>query len=76
MATYSVFVFCDDCGDVHPMGISVELDDGPPERDSIGNTYAGRELPPNIAQLINNKTYCPKSGRQIIQRDNNQVFFP
>jgi hypothetical protein len=74
MAKYSVYVFCDDCGDVHPMGISIQLDDGPPDKDSIGNTYAGRDLPPQVAQLKNNVTFCPKSGKQILQRDNNQVF--
>jgi len=74
MANYSVYVFCDDCGDVHPMGISIGLEDGPPDKASIGDTYAGKELPPQIATLTNNTTYCPKSGKSILQRDNNQVF--
>ena len=74
MAKYSVYVFCDDCGDVHPMGISIELNDGPVDKASIGDTYAGKELPPQITQLKNNITCCPKSGEPILQRDNNQVF--
>jgi len=74
MAKYSVYVFCDDCGDVHPMGISIELEDGPADKASIGDTYAGKELPPQIAKLLNNITHCPKSGKSILQRNNDQVF--
>ena len=74
MAKYSVYVFCDDCGDVHPMGISIELKDGPADKASIGDTYAGKELPPEIVRLMNNRTNCPKSGKPILQRNNNQVF--
>ncbi len=74
MANYSVHVFCDNCGDVHPMGISIELQDGPADKASIGDTYSGKELPPQVAQLSNNITNCPKSGKPILQRDNNQVF--
>jgi len=74
MATYSVYVFCNECADVHPMGITISLEDGPPERESIGNLYAGKDLPSNIANLINNKTRCPKTGKWFVQKDNNQVF--
>jgi hypothetical protein len=45
MAKYSVYFFCDECAQVHPLGIALELDDGPPDKASIGDTYAGRELP-------------------------------
>jgi hypothetical protein len=46
MAKYSVYFFCDECAKVHPLGIAIELDDGAPDKASIGDTYAGRELPP------------------------------
>ena len=74
MAQYSVYVFCNDCGDVHPMGISIQLDDGPPRKESIGNLYDGIPLPPEIATLIHNKVQCPKTGKLFVQRDNRQVF--
>jgi hypothetical protein len=38
MAKYEVFVFCDHCGDVHRMPVTVELDDGPASRASVGDT--------------------------------------
>jgi hypothetical protein len=74
MATYSVHFFCDECSEVHPLRISISLDDGPADKASIGDTYAGKELPPQIALLIDNKTTCPNTRRLTSQKDNNQVF--
>jgi hypothetical protein len=74
MATYEVFMFCDDCGQVHPMSIAFELQDGPVEKASVGDVYKGRELPSQIAQLRDNRIRCPQSGRLVSQKDNNQVF--
>ncbi len=74
MANYAVYVFCNECSDVHPMGISIKRDDGPTEKQSIGDLFAGKELPQDIANLINNTTVCPSTGKAFVQEDNNQVF--
>jgi hypothetical protein len=74
MAMYEVQMFCSECGQTHPMGISVELDDGPANRASIGDTYAGKELPPEILDLQSLITRCPNTGKKFTQQDNNQVF--
>ena len=74
MSKYSVYVFCDECGETHHMGISIDLRNGPAEKASIEDAYKGKELPQNVANLINNKTRCPNTGNWILQRDNNQVF--
>jgi len=74
MGTYAVYVYCNECADVHPMGISISLDIGPIQKESIGNLYAGKDLPPNVANLINNKTICPNTGKWFNQKDNNQIF--
>ncbi len=74
MGQYDVYVFCDLCGDVHRMGVRVSLEDGPVKKESIGDLYAGKELPPNVAELMNNQTTCPKTGRPFAQKDNKQVF--
>jgi hypothetical protein len=74
MAQYYVYVFCDDCGETHPMGISIGLDDGPAEKASIGDTYKGRDLPQDVVNMINNYIQCPKTGKMIMQKDNDQVF--
>jgi hypothetical protein len=74
MATYGVYVFCDECGEVHPMGIAIELSGGPVEKASIGDVFQGRELPENIAQLTHNTIICPKTRKPVLQRNNDQVF--
>lgn len=74
MAKYAIYVFCNECAEPHPMGISIDLKNGPPKKESIGNLYAGEPLPPNIANLMKNKTTCPKTGKSFVQEDNNQVF--
>jgi hypothetical protein len=73
MARYEIFVFCD-CGDVHPMGTSVELNDGPVDKQSVGDTYKGKEIPPELLELHNNPVMCPKKGNQFYQRDDFLVF--
>ena len=74
MSKYAIYVFCNECGDVHPMGIKIALENGPDEKQSIGDTYSGKELPQNIASLINNRIQCPKTGKLFVQKDNDQVF--
>lgn len=74
MAMYSVHFFCDECGDVHPLGISINLDDGPVDKASVGDVYAGKEIDPKIVNMTNNYTTCPKTGKRTSQKDNNQVF--
>lgn len=74
MAKYSVYFFCDECSQVHPLGILIELNDGPAKRESIGDTYAGKALPPQVATLSGNMTVCPVTKKLTSQKDNNQVF--
>jgi len=74
MAQYQVQFFCDECSEVHPYPISISIDDGPPEKHSIGNLYAGRDLPPEIVSMTGNMTTCPNTGKMTSQADNNQVF--
>jgi hypothetical protein len=56
------------------MGISIVLDDGPPTKASIGDTYAGQDLPPLVATLRNNRFMCPNKNKLTTQKDNDQVF--
>ena len=74
MATYEVHFFCDECSQTHPLGISIGLNDGPPDKASIGDTYRGRDLPPEVARLTGNKTICPNTDKLTSQADNDQVF--
>ena len=74
MPEYAVYVFCNECGDVHPMGIQIALKDGPKDKQSVGDTYSGRDLPTNIVNMINNYTLCPKTNELFLQKNNDQVF--
>jgi hypothetical protein len=56
------------------MGISVVLEDGPIDKQSIGALYNGKILPKNLADLTSNSVTCPKTGRQSTQKNNQQIF--
>jgi hypothetical protein len=74
MPLYEVLVVCDSCGTPHPMGIRLRLEDGPPDRMSVGDAYAGHELPPQVATLLTSDVRCPETGRVFRPRDTDQVF--
>jgi hypothetical protein len=71
---YGVLVSCNKCGGVHEMGISVLLEDGPVDKQSIGALYKGKTLPKHLADLANNSVSCPKTGRQSTQKNTQQIF--
>ena len=71
---YRIVVACNKCGGVHEMGISVVLDDGPFNQQSIAARYKGKTLPKSLADLANSSITCPRTGRQSTQKDNEQIF--
>jgi hypothetical protein len=56
------------------MVVSVILENGPIEKQSIGHVYEGKTLPKSLADLISRSVSCPKTGRQSIQKDKHQIF--
>lgn len=74
MPQYDIYVFCNECSNVHPMRIRIARDDGPVEKTSIGDLFKGKELPQDIVNMKNNMTICPNTGNAFIQEDNDQVF--
>lgn len=74
MVPYTLYVFCDDCSDVHPMPIKVRLDKGPVDRQSIGAAYQGKRVPEKLAKLARNVVRCPKTGKSFVQKDDSHVF--
>ena len=74
MAQYDVYVTCNECGGVHPMGMGIYLENGPIDKQNISDTYQGRSLPPQVQAIKGHKTLCLKTGKQFIQEDNRQVF--
>ena len=71
---YSLLVLCNKCGATHDMAVSVMLNDGPIEKQSIGHVYNGKTLPKSLADLTSRSVSCPKTGRQSIQKDKHQIF--
>ena len=74
MASYEVHLFCDECGETHPFPTAISLEDGPADKASIGDTYEGKALPPEITELLSNPIYCPATARRTFQADKDQVF--
>ena len=74
MSRYMIHVFCDDCTTTHSMGVSLVLNDGPPEKTSINTVYAGRNLPPSLLIMLRNAVKCPKTGKIFQQTDNSKIY--
>jgi hypothetical protein len=56
------------------MGISVVLNDGPPEKTSVSALYAEKGMPPNLGIMLRGAVKCPKTGKIFQQTDNNKIF--
>ena len=72
MGQYSVYAFCDQCGDPHPTGMGMRLPDSRDE-PAVGDTYDGKPVPSNC-QMTGNRFMCPTKGRMATQKDNSDVF--
>jgi hypothetical protein len=70
MPKYDISVLCE----VHRKGIAVMLQSGPQQKQSVADAFAGKELPPDLAALKNNRVSCPKTGRQYAQTDYKEIF--
>ena len=73
-AEYSIVVTCNKCAGLHEMGISVTMENGPVDRQSIGARYDGKGLPKSLANLTTTNISCPKTGRQSTQKNLDQIF--
>ena len=70
---YSIVVTCNKCAGLHEMGI-FPMENGPVDKQSIGNLYDGKGLPKSLANLSSTSISCPKTGRQSTQKNLNQIF--
>jgi hypothetical protein len=74
MARYSVSAFCNKCGGMHDMGLSIMLSDGPGKRQSLCDAYKNKNIPQTLANLPNVSVTCPATGRGFTQKDEHQIF--
>jgi hypothetical protein len=73
-AEYGVLVSGNKRGGIHDMGISVAMQEGPADKQSIGDLYEGKALPKSLADLTSRSITCPKTGKQSVQKNNQQIF--
>lgn len=70
MADYEIVLMCDECAGAHSMGsFLVTLNDGPADAASIGNYYAGKELPKELADLLQGTVLCEGKQKKLVIRD-------
>lgn len=74
MTNYSIHFHCEECCETHPLGVYINLDEGPAKTENLNRAYAGKEPDPFIVSLTNNITTCPITGRLTKQKDNEQVY--
>jgi hypothetical protein len=71
---YTIYVYCDDCSDVHPMLLKIHLDDGPGSKEGISRLYQGKSVPEKVAKLARFVVKCPRTGKSFVKKDNTQIF--
>jgi hypothetical protein len=74
MADYDIYFYCEECKKIHPAGKKIPIKGGPPVKRSVGAFYAGKQLPPKIADLIDSQVLCQKTGKMFTQKDIHQIF--
>src|SRR5262250_1608628 len=65
MPQYDLYVSCTECNNVHPMGIGIHLNAGPPDQTSIEEAYEYNSVPPQIQAVEGHRTLCLKTGKMV-----------
>jgi hypothetical protein len=73
MARYNVLYFCTQCRRIHPMGMSIPLEDGFLKMKTLGDAYSGKNLPFHLAMLVGSSVTCRETGKSFVLEDINQV---
>lgn len=74
MSHYEIYVTCTECSGEHPMGVRINLSDGPKYKESIHDAYYGKTQPPQLQAIGGHKVLCLKTGRTFIQSNLDGVF--
>src|SRR6266404_7953052 len=73
-AKYQVFVSCNKCGGLHDTGISVVIEDGPLDKQSIGDLYNGKTLPKASQTLKTIASPVPRQGGNPHKKTTTKYF--
>ena len=71
---YMIYVVCKECSELHPTGVVIYRDEEISQTESVGQVFAGREMPAEIVMVMGNQFQCPKTGKFFLQADYRQVF--
>lgn len=74
MAQYRVFALCTECAGIHKVPITVTLDDGPAELQTISDAYRGKGLPAALRDLNCTPVPCWETGGSFIQKDSEKII--
>ena len=74
MSHYEIHVTCTECGGEHPMRVRINLEDGPPHKQSVSDAYYGKTRPPQLQAIEGHNVLCFKTGKTVIQSNFNDVF--
>ncbi len=73
MKKYTIELSRNECSNIHPLKIIINLTDGPPQRQSINASYHGKILPLPLKMLDDFFT-CPETGKHTTQGDDKKIF--
>jgi hypothetical protein len=71
---YMIYVFCNECLDLHQLGGPVELMDGPSTITSVQVNYLNRVVPHRLMLRIQRFGFCDKKQRATAQRNLGRVY--
>jgi hypothetical protein len=74
MSQYEIYVTCTECGGEHPMSVRINLEDGPPHKQSVSDAYYGKTQPPQLLAVERHNVLCLKTGKTVIQSNLDDVF--
>jgi hypothetical protein len=71
---YHVHILCADCAEIHPLGVTIRLSDGPDKTHSLDQLYATRTPPAELSVFTNSKIRCLVTGKWTGPTDRKHVF--
>jgi hypothetical protein len=74
MPTYDIHFHCSDCGNEHPLLMTIFLTDGPERKQSIAEWIVNRATPPQISAVKRHSAICLKTGRKVSLEIDDKVF--
>jgi hypothetical protein len=69
VAAYDVYIFCDQCGQPHPVNVTLEMEDSNLNKTLVKDVFKGEKLPQEIVFMQSNKYKCPHTQQFFASDD-------